>query len=270
MRIPRTSLSAAVRSVPVLLLALLLGAGTAAAQQARHDYWKRQIFPVAWYHPRVGVAFEGRASFVAPVPYDWPQINAAELRVRALVSTNAYYGAAIRLEAPAWLDGWRFLAIAGALRETRFGYYGVGNDTPYDDDIRQANSRFNDTERTGYVGRADLQRRIIGPLRGLAGVLLRRVEFGQLDTLTLFNIQVADGTISSDQLSSTRVAARLGLVLDTRDSELDPRRGVLAEAIISPGTDFTRYTGHLRGYASIGERLRFAGRLIKRSHANWQ
>ena len=55
--------------------------------------------------------------------------------------------------------------------------------------------------------------------------------------------------------------ARAGLVLDTRDVEVDPHRGVFAEALAARGRGYNRVTTSLHVYAHPLERLILAARV---------
>jgi len=59
---------------------------------------------------------------------------------------------------------------------------------------------------------------------------------------------------------SDRVA-RVGIVLDTRDVETDPHRGVFAEALASSGRGYARSSAALHVYTHPLERLILAGRV---------
>jgi outer membrane protein assembly factor BamA len=54
---------------------------------------------------------------------------------------------------------------------------------------------------------------------------------------------------------------RAGLVLDTRDNEIDPHRGIAAEALFASGTGYTRTTASARLFVHPFRRLVLAGRL---------
>jgi outer membrane protein assembly factor BamA len=165
-------------------------------------------------------------------------------------------------QAPAWWDGWRAGLTLAALRANRLGYYGLGNDTPYSrDSVATAGPYFYKVSRTSFFARATVQRRVLGPLRILAGASVERTDFRALPGRSVFLGDLTSGVVDPSALPFTDKVVRAGVVLDNRDNEIDPRHGIAAEALFASGTGYTRTTGGARAYVSPLPRLVLAGRL---------
>lgn len=244
------------------LVALLLsfaGAGPGTAQEAlRRDYWKHEFLPLAYPTTSRGLFVGGRFHVYAPVPYDWPETNAIDVGITALGSTSGAYDVHVDLHAPAWVDGWRIRLGAGIERDPHLAYFGIGNDTEKDPAFSAADA-YDLRRRVSFV-RADIQRRLVGPVRVLAGAGLRRSEFDAISPQTRFATDLAAGTVDDDDRRKTVPFVRGGMVIDIRDSEVSPRRGVFGEILVAGDGSYTRITGHLRGYHSFG-RLQLTARL---------
>src|SRR5258705_12672732 len=85
-------------------------------------------------------------------------------------STKGSYVLSADAAAPAYWDGWRLALTLTASRANRLGYYGQGNNSPYDaDSVTPARPYFYRVSRTTQLARLTVQRRIAGPVRVLAG-----------------------------------------------------------------------------------------------------
>ncbi len=229
--VPRSTLG----SSPVRRSSLLLAAGLAAAPLAAQSTapWRASYYPYLLGNPSTGLElvahyqFGRQADYEARVPFD------GVFTAEAGASLHGSWFVTTKFRAPLLVKGWRVAADLGAVREDRFGYYGRGPDgsnenfTPrsaYPDDFYQV-------RRTRYFARGEATRRIAGPLMGAVGA---GVEHSRLSS-------VADGTLFAsdyfgDPLNSTDVTGRVSLVLDTRDNEYLPSKGLLFEAGLSGGT----------------------------------
>src|SRR6185295_1792974 len=109
--------------------------------------------------------------------------------------------------------------------------------------------------------RATVQRRLIGPLRILAGASIDHSDFRALPGRSVFRDDLAGGVVDPGTIPLTDKVVRAGVVLDTRDHEIDPHRGVAAEVLFASGTGYTRTTTSARVYVHPFQRLVLAGRL---------
>ncbi len=169
-----------------------------------------------------------------------PEPTFARVALDAGASTQGSYLVIADAQAPAYWEGWRLGVTLSLTRANRLGYYGQGNTTVYDRDSTTGpgHSYFYRVSRADRAARVTIQRKIVGPLRVLVGGSLEYTAFRALPGVTRFE-QDSTGPFVD------RVG-RVGIVLDTRDVEMDPHRGVSAA---------------LRLYAHPLERLILAARV---------
>ena len=191
-----------------------------------------------------------------------PEPNFAWINLDAGASTQGSYAFVVDGQAPAWWAGWRAGLTFGAVRVNRLGYYGLGNDTQYSrDSLTTAGAYFYKVSRTTQFARATVQRRVIGPLRILAGASIDHSDFRALPGRSVFHDDLAAGAVDAGTIPLTDKVVRAGVVLDTRDHEIDPHRGVAAEVLFASGTGYTRTTTSARVYVHPFQRLVLAGRV---------
>ena len=226
-------------------------------------YWRANFYPYVAYSPADGLLGAVHYGRYSPLGFvERPEPERASLNVDAGASTQGSYVITVDARAPAWWDGWRAVATLSARRENRLGYYGIGNDTWYfPDSAKTAGAYFYRVSRKRLTARATVQRRVVGPLRILAGGSLTRTDFRALPGPSVFRTDLTSGTVDPTTLPFTDKVARVGVVLDTRESEVDPHTGVIVEALFASGTGYTRTTGDARLQVRPVERLVLAGRL---------
>jgi outer membrane protein assembly factor BamA len=188
-----------------------------------------------------------------------PSYGRAALNVAA--STQGSYAFILDGQLPAYWDGWRVGLTLSLIRGNRLGYYGQGNDTPYDSDSTTGRSYFYMVSRTTAAARATVQRRVVGRLRALVGATIDRTDFRELPGESVFQRDRAAGVVTPNEDQFSDLVGRVGLVFDSRDLEADPHGGVFAEALVSFGSGYTRTTGGMRAYVHPLRRLVVAGRL---------
>jgi outer membrane protein assembly factor BamA len=218
--------------------------------------WRGSLYPYPYYSAVDGfwiAAHYGLSSATGFV--ERPEPYAASLNLDAGGSTQGSYSVIADAHVPALWAGWRVRLTLAAARDNRLGYYGVGNDTPYAADSVTANApHFYRTSRTRPAARVTLQRRLVGPLRVLAGAGITRTEFLALPGPSVFS---RDSTV----IPFTDKTVRAGLVLDTRDNEAAPQSGLMLEALFASGPGYTRTTGSARVFVHPLKRLVLAARL---------
>ena len=184
-----------------------------------------------------------------------------------------------RCKAPRMADGWRLYGEAGATRENRFGYFGLGNDTEETDDADLETNPYSDrVRRSRTYARLDVTRRISGPFHVAAGVSFTHSSYGSLPGEShflndFFPIppclpEVEECARAGSDPGDDDFAGRVGLVLDTRDDEFVPGRGVLIEAgaeFGSGGQGYSGLYGLASGFATPYEGAVIAGRFLVRS-----
>jgi len=138
----------------------------------------------------------------------------------------------------------------------------MGNATLYSkDSVTTLGSHFYRVSRTTTTVRATVQRRVAGPLRILLGGTFQHTGFRALPGASVFRRDVAAGTVDPATLPFDDKVLRAGVIVDTRDNELDPRSGILLEALFASGTGYTRTTGQARVHVHALDKLVLAGRL---------
>ena len=247
------------------MIALALGA-CALPLAAQREWkpvdapWKDSFYPffpsLGNNFPLIAMHFEERkpADYFARTPYS------------GLLTLDAGQGftgarmAVARFHAPLLKKDWRLAATLGTTRETRLGYFGLGNNTKYvKDSVTKSQPHWYEARRTRYFGNVEITRHLAGPLyfAGAGGV--EHSNLGDLSDPSLFRTDVG-----RNNLTDTDVRGRVTLVLDTRDNEFNTSRGVFGQASFgggSGGDGYTRVGADVRGYLPIRDGTVFAARV---------
>ncbi|HYT69806.1 MAG TPA: BamA/TamA family outer membrane protein [Gemmatimonadales bacterium] len=235
----------------------------AAPALAAQRVWRGNLYPYAWYNTIDGLWGAFHYGRYSPVGFDErPEPSLAWAAFDAGASTRGSYSLVAELQAPAWWEGWRASLTLAAARGNRFGYYGLGNDTPYSPDSVTANGAyFYKVSRTHATIRATLQRRLVGPVRVLVGAAIQRSDFRLLPGQSVFRRDLASGVVDPGTVPFTDKVVRAGVIVDTRDNEIDPHSGLFVEALFAGGSGYTRTTAHARVHAHPFRKLILAARL---------
>jgi outer membrane protein assembly factor BamA len=250
---------------PVLLLGAqgaAAGARVEAQELEEEDYvspWRTSYFPYLAGGTNDGPVLAFRVRYWQPAEYEDRVTANGALDIDAGVTLRGGRHAYVRFKAPQLWDRWRLNILAGAKREVRFGYFGLGNATEYNKDAITDDTPFlYRVRRTRYRGQVELSRQIGSNLylSGLGDV--EQARFTSLPEASLFRSDF--GT----ELEQTDVAGRIALVYDTRDNEFNTHQGLLLEAgaqVGSGGDGYTRLYTVLRGYLMPREGTVIAARL---------
>jgi hypothetical protein len=247
------------RRIGAALAVAALAPALLAAQRA----WIDQLYPYAYYSTIDGFWIAGRYGWFSPMGRtDRPEPNYASIRFDAAASTQGSYLLSVDAAAPAYWDGWRLALSLTAARANRLGYYGQGNATPYEaDSVTPATPYFYQVSRTTRAARLTVQRRIVGPLRLLAGASLEHTNFRELPGDSRFRQDRVAGIVGPGEVPFSDRVVRGGVVVDWRDLETDPHRGFLVEGLVGRGRGYTRTTATARVYLHPLEKLMLAARL---------
>ncbi|MGE5232379.1 MAG: BamA/TamA family outer membrane protein, partial [Deltaproteobacteria bacterium] len=162
--------------------------------------------------------------------------------------------------APLLIRNWRFAGTLAAMREARYGFFGIGNQSTYDAaNVTDANPFFYRVQRTRYQAVAEATRRIAGPLQVALQASAASIKFVAHDEGTSVFLQQYGSSLKQED-----AYLRAALVLDTRDTEYDPHKGVLLEAgyqVASGGAGYERAYGVARGWLQVREGTVLAARL---------
>jgi outer membrane protein assembly factor BamA len=246
--------------VPLLLLTLL-GAERALAQDEDASApWRTSYFPYFSAAANDWPMLRFRVRYWQAAEYDDRVTANAALNADAGITTRGGRHAYVQFRAPQLLEGWRFDSKIGASREVRFGYFGLGNDTDYNEDaVTSAQPFLYRMRRTRYRGTLEVSRMLRGPLMLAVLADVERARFTSLPGPSLFATDFPSG-----ELKETDVSGRLALVYDTRDNEYNTHQGLLFEAgtqVGSGGDGYTRLYAVLRGYLALREGTVVAARL---------
>jgi len=241
------------------LTSMVVG-GELAAQRGA---WVDQLYPYAYYSTIDGFWIAGRYGWYSPMGFtERPEPNFAGIKFDAAASTQGSYLLSADASAPAYWDGWRLALSLTAARANRLGYYGQGNNSPYDaDSVTPARPYFYQVGRTTRAARLTVQRRIAGPLRVLAGASLEHTKFRELPGGSQFQRDRIAGVVAPQEVPFSDRVVRGGVVVDWRDQEIDPHRGVFVEGLVGRGRGYTRTTAAARVYLHPFEKVMVAARL---------
>ena len=206
------------------------GTSALAAQEQldpRKD-WVDQLYPFFYYSSTDGFWFSGHYDVSSPISFvERPEPSFGRVALDAGGSTQGSYAFILDGQLPAYWDGWRLGLTLSLIRGNRLGYYGQGNDAPFDSDSLNGRSHFYQVARTTGGARATVQRRLVGRLRALVGGTLDHTDFRELPGGSVFQRDRASGTITDEEDPFNDAVGRVGLVFDSRDLEADPHGGLL-------------------------------------------
>jgi outer membrane protein assembly factor BamA len=248
----------------VLLLFALTGAVRLAAQSPEespeNSPWRTSYFPYLAGGTNDGPVLAFRVRHWQPAEYEDRVTANAALNADVGITPRGGRGASVEFRAPQLLQGWRFDLKVAAVREVRFGYFGLGNDATFNNDaVTDAQPFLYRVRRTRYRLTGEVTRKLgQGPLQLALLGDLENARFTSLPGPSLFSDDVGD------ELKQTDVSGRLALVYDTRDNEYNTHQGLLLEAGAqagSGGDGYTRLYTVLRGYLTVREGTVVAARI---------
>jgi len=239
------------------LLALLAAAPALAQDTAWTAPWKLHHYPYVAGAPNDAPLLAYTVRWASAARHEARVRERGAFALRAGATWTGSWSASARYEADRVLPGWRLDLGASAFDWTRWGYYGTGILDA--GDLVEPDAYYR-VKRRRLSARAEATRTVAASLRvALAGELYRADYRAPDDAPSLFASEAPDPG------SGTDAWGRLALVLDTRDREHDPRRGLLLEAgaqVASGGGGYERLYGIARGWAPIGERVTVAARVL--------
>lgn len=240
-----------------LTLALLLAAAPLAAQNP----WLNNYYPYIASSPNTFPLLGARYEYRRDADWGSPWLSDGSLAATVAFGFNGSKMATVVFRAPGLWEDWRLFAEGFGTQDSRMGYYGVGNESAYDEALTVDNSNYYRVRRGRLGGRLEVTRRILGHLEVAVGGGIVGTRFTALPAPTLFASQVGDTLDETDYTGSLRV------VFDTRDREYNPTRGTLLQAGAQVGNAYTRYYGEARGFVSPFVSTVVAGRLTAMSTA---
>jgi outer membrane protein assembly factor BamA len=233
--------------------------GTALDESEQRTPWRTSYFPYITGGANDGPVLAFRVHHFQPAEYDARVTTNAALTADAGITPRGGRHITARFRAPLLWKDWRLTALASAVREVRFGYFGLGNETVKDDNLVTPLQPFlYRVRRARYGGKVEVTRRLRGPLQAAVQANVEWTRFTTLPGPSLFK------TDFGPELRETDVSGRAALVYDTRDNEFNTQKGLLLEAgaqVGSGGDGYTRLYTVLRGYLPLREGTLVAARL---------
>jgi hypothetical protein len=222
--------------------------------------WRTSYFPYLSGGTNDGPVLAFRVRYFQAAEYEDRVTANAALNAEAGITSRGSRHLYVQFRAPQLVEGWRFDLKAGAAREVRFGFFGLGNDTEYNKDlVTDATPFIYRVRRSRYRGAAEVTRRLNGPLQLAVLGDVEKASFTTLPPPSLFASEV-----DPNELEQTDISGRAALVYDTRDNEYNTHQGLLLEAgaqVGSGGDGYTRLYTILRGYLTVREGTVLAARL---------
>jgi len=225
------------RRLPLLLLLLL-----AATPLAAQDRWLSNYYPYIASGPNTFPLLGARYDYRRDAAWDDPWLSDGSLAATVALGFNGSQMATVVFRAPGLWKDWRLFAEGFWVMDSRMGYFGIGNDTPYDPSLEVDNSNYYRVRRGRLGSRVEVTRRIAGHLEAAVAGGAAGTEFTALPAPTLFASQVGDALDETDYTGSLR------LVFDTRDREYNPSTGTLLQAGGLVGNAYGRFYGDARGF----------------------
>ena len=141
--------------------------------------WRTSYYPYLTGGANDGPVLAFRVHHFQPAEYDARVTTRAALTGETGITPRGGRHVILRFRAPQLWTNWRVKALAAAVREVRFGYFGLGNETT--DEEPTANQPFlHRVRRTRYGGQLEVTRRVRGPLQV---ALQGNVEWTRFTTL---------------------------------------------------------------------------------------
>lgn len=236
---------------PPLLALLVLAATPLAAQNP----WLANYYPYIASAPNTFPLLGARYDYRRDAAWDDPWLSDGSLAATVALGFNGSQMATLVFRAPGLWKDWRLFAEGFGVKDSRMGYYGIGNDSPYDPALEVNNSNYYRVERGRLGGRIEVTRHIVGHLEAAVGAGVVGTRFTTLPAPTLFAAQVGNRLDETDYTGSLRV------VFDTRDREYNPSTGALLQAGALVGNAYGRFYGDARGFVHPYYNTVVAGRL---------
>ena len=236
---------------------------TAVAKDTTDSYtppWGLSYYPYLTGGANDGPVLAVRVRYAQPAEYEARYTTNASLAGDAgITSRGSRYITGV-FRAPGLWKNWRLAVLASADRQVRLGYFGLGNNSTFDETLVTETDPFiYRVRRTRYRGIAELTRVIHGPFMVGFQLNVEQVHFTALPGNSVFRTDVPSG-----DLTQSDAAGRLALVFDTRDNEYNTHRGLLLEAgtqVGSWGDGYTRQYAILRGWLPLREGTVVAARV---------
>lgn len=236
----------------LLVTALILASLPARlAAQTDQEPWRDSFYPIISYSGNDGIGLAARFALNKRAPWEAPYFYSGRLIADVGYSASGSYLASLWFHAPGLRRDWRLDAIATATQQSRFEFYGIGEDTRYHADSATASQRYYyKVRRTQQQARAQLSRHLVGHLWLTGTAQYKVTTFHDLPGPSLYTSFFADGRQETD------AAGRVALVFDSRENDYDTHHGILLDAGLlkgSFGNGYQQWVAEGRAWVPFGE-----------------
>jgi outer membrane protein assembly factor BamA len=229
-------------------------------EDAQKTPWRTSYFPYITGGTNDGPVLAFRVHHFQPAEYEDRVTTNAAVTADAGITLRGGRHVSVRFRAPQLWKDWRLSALGAAVREVRFGYFGLGNEAIKNDDAVTPQQPFlYRVRRARYGAKIEATRRLHGPLQAAVQAGVEWARFTTLPGPSLFK------TDFGPELKESDVSGRVAVVYDARDNEYNTQKGLLLEAgaqVGSGGDGYTRLYTVLRGYLPLREGTVAAARLV--------
>ena len=232
-----------------LCLTLLVAPPLAA--QTADEPWRDSFYPIISYSGNDGVTLAARVAWNKRGPWQAPYFYAGRIVIDAGYSSSGSYVTSLWFHAPGLRRDWRFDGAATATQQSRFEFYGVGEDSRYrPDSVNDAQKYYYKLRRTQQQFRGELSRRLTGHLWVTGTALYKQTTFHDLPGPSLYTSFFVNDKKETDAIG------RVGVVFDSRENDYDTHHGLLLDAGVLKGTFGSGYRQWMvegRAWVPFGE-----------------
>lgn len=235
-------------------VALMLGWGTLQAQvEVAFDRqemipgpWKFDNFPYFTVTPNDGFMLIGRAQYGQAADFLDRVSMARRFAIEGGAAPSGSRFAALMVDMPRLAKGWRVAADFRLERNNRFGAFRhIGLSPSIQQWSQSPEDDYSRVRRTKTSARLEVTRTVVGPLAVTASAALSEVTWSRF-TGPATVVDVISNEPIPELPGQADAVGRVGLVLDLRDREFEPQKGVLLEGGVYAGSFGEGYDG---GYA---------------------
>lgn len=232
-----------------LLLSVIVAPPLAA--QTADEPWRDSFYPIVSYSGNDGISLALRYAWNKRAPWEAPYFYAGRVVTDLGYSASGSYLASVWFHAPGLRPDWRLDMVGSATQQSRFEFYGLGEDTRYHaDSVTASQSYYYKVRRTQQQVRGELSRRLTGHLWLTGTAQYKVTRFHDLPGPSLYS------AFYSNDHRETDAIGRVGLVFDSRENDYDTHHGVLLDAALlkgSFGTGYDQWMVEGRAWIPFGE-----------------
>lgn len=253
-------------------LALCIGLAATAQTEENVGPWNFGVLPAVSYNSDLGFQY-GICADIFHYADLYPNYK-ERMYVEASRYTKGQTLLHAQFDSEHLIPGIRTTFSASFQYDPMFQFYGLNGIEPYRKNLdlnKETGTAYYDYKRSMVRVLADFQGHISHNLNWVAGLSYWYYKLGDIagdkynPDNTLYHIYKALGVLEEKEAGGGhRLEVKAGAVLDTRDNEAAPSKGIYAEAYLNGSPDFfsdgykyLRLAAHFRQYLSLGSSDRF-------------